>query len=74
MLEQLFLIRCVILALALSAPFAIARDADTLLHANAFHMAVAVEPAAEAVKRIAADGSTIRAVRRLPNAPADVRR
>jgi len=31
-------------------------DADTILHANAFHMAVAVEPLAEAIARIEAAG------------------
>jgi cell wall-associated NlpC family hydrolase len=49
---------------------AIARDADTLVHANAFHMAVAIEPIAAAVARIAADGGAIRAIKRLP-APLD---
>jgi cell wall-associated NlpC family hydrolase len=44
---------------------AILRDPATLLHANAFHMAVAVEPLAEAVRRIAAAGSPIEAVKRL---------
>jgi cell wall-associated NlpC family hydrolase len=44
---------------------AIVRDADTLLHANAFHMAVAVEPIAAALARIAADGGAVRAVRRM---------
>jgi cell wall-associated NlpC family hydrolase len=47
---------------------AIARDGATLVHANAFHMAVATEPIAEAVRRIAADGSHISAVKRLPSA------
>jgi cell wall-associated NlpC family hydrolase len=41
------------------------RDAATLLHANAFHMAVAPEPIAEAVARISAAGSAITAVKRL---------
>jgi len=45
---------------------AIARDAATLVHANAFHMAVAIEPVAEAVARIAAGGTAIRAIKRLP--------
>jgi hypothetical protein len=45
---------------------AIVRDADTLVHANAFHMAVAVEPIAATAARIAADGGAIRSVRRLP--------
>src|SRR5690348_16936717 len=44
---------------------AIVRDPATLVHANAFHMAVAVEPIAEAVERIAADGAAISAVKRL---------
>lgn len=43
----------------------IVRDAATLLHANAFHMAVALEPIAEAVARIRlTDGDPI-AVKRL---------
>lgn len=46
---------------------AIARDATTLLHANAFHMAVTSEPAAEAIERIRASGSEITSVRRLPS-------
>ncbi|MFL6797662.1 MAG: C40 family peptidase [Xanthobacteraceae bacterium] len=46
---------------------AIARDARTLVHANASrHMAVAFEDAGEAVARIAATGSEISSVRRLP--------
>ena len=44
---------------------AIVRDADTLVHANAFHMAVATEPIAAAVARIAAGGTPIRSVKRL---------
>jgi cell wall-associated NlpC family hydrolase len=44
---------------------AIARDNATLVHANAFHMAVAAEPAAEAVVRIAAGGSPITAIKRV---------
>jgi len=44
---------------------AIARDAQTLLHANAFHMMVASEPAAEAIARISASGSEVTSVRRL---------
>ena len=46
---------------------AIVRDADTLVHANAFHMSVAIEPIAAAVARIAADGGAIRSVKRLPS-------
>lgn len=44
---------------------AIVRGRNSLLHANAFHMAVAVEPVAEAVARIAASGSQVTSVRRL---------
>ncbi len=44
---------------------AIARDAETMIHANAFHMAVAIEPVAEAVARIKTAGSEITSVRRL---------
>jgi cell wall-associated NlpC family hydrolase len=44
---------------------AIARDAATLIHANAFHMAVEIEPIAEAVRRINAAGSEVTSVRRL---------
>jgi hypothetical protein len=46
---------------------AIARDPATLIHANAFHMAVAVEPAREAIERIAATGSDVTSVRRISN-------
>jgi cell wall-associated NlpC family hydrolase len=44
---------------------AIARDAGTIIHANAFHMAVAIEPMAEAVARIAATGSNVTSVKRI---------
>jgi cell wall-associated NlpC family hydrolase len=44
---------------------AIVRDRDTLIHANAFHMAVAIEPIAEAVTRIRSAGSEITSVRRI---------
>ena len=44
---------------------AIARDAMTLIHANAFHMQVAVEPAAEAIARIRAGGGEVTSVRRI---------
>jgi hypothetical protein len=44
---------------------AIACDATRIVHANAFHMAAAIEPFAEAVSRIAAAGSNIRTIRRL---------
>jgi hypothetical protein len=44
---------------------AIVRDATTIVHANAHHMAVAIEPAAEAIKRISAAGSDVVSVKRL---------
>jgi cell wall-associated NlpC family hydrolase len=43
---------------------AIVRDAETLVHANAYHMAVAIEPIAEAVRRIADGGSVVTSIRR----------
>jgi cell wall-associated NlpC family hydrolase len=49
-----------------SGHVAIARDRDSLVHANAFHMAVVIEPAAEAMARIGGMGSEINSVRRLP--------
>ncbi len=48
-----------------SGHVAIARDRDSLVHANAFHMAVAIESAPEAIARILATGSQITSVRRL---------
>ncbi|HEY0224154.1 MAG TPA: C40 family peptidase [Pseudolabrys sp.] len=44
---------------------AIARDAATLIHANAHHMMVAIEPLAEALARIKAAGSDVTSVKRL---------
>ena len=44
---------------------AIARDSATLLHANAFHMAVTVEPVATALARIASAGSHVTSVKRI---------
>lgn len=44
---------------------AIARDAATLLHANAFQMAVTVEPVAAALARIAETGSHVTSVKRI---------
>jgi cell wall-associated NlpC family hydrolase len=44
---------------------AIVRDAASLLHANAFHMAVVIEPIVDAIGRIAAAGSEITSVRRM---------
>jgi cell wall-associated NlpC family hydrolase len=44
---------------------AIARDADTIVHANAFHMATAVESTATAIARIGAGGLPVRRIKRL---------
>ena len=44
---------------------AIARDGQTLIHANAHHMMVAIEPLANAVARIKAAGSEVTSVKRL---------
>jgi cell wall-associated NlpC family hydrolase len=44
---------------------AIVRDPQTLIHANAFHMAVALEPIREAIERIRAAGSEVTSVRRM---------
>ncbi len=44
---------------------ALARDAATLVHANAFHMAVAIEPMAEAVERSRKAGCEVTSVKRI---------
>ena len=44
---------------------AIVRDADTIVHANAHHMATTIENTSEAIARIKAAGSEITAVKRL---------
>jgi hypothetical protein len=44
---------------------AIARDAQSIVHANAFHMATAIEPTREALSRIKAAGSEVVAIKRL---------
>jgi len=44
---------------------AIVRGSDSLIHANAFHMAVAVEPMTGAIERIRQAGSELTSVRRL---------
>jgi hypothetical protein len=44
---------------------AIARDPATLIHANGFHMAVAIEPTVDAIARINASGSAVTTLRRL---------
>jgi cell wall-associated NlpC family hydrolase len=50
---------------------AIVRDHDTIVHANAFHMMVAIEPIAEALERIRASGTDLISVRRLFEPPID---
>lgn len=44
---------------------AIVRDHDSIVHANAFHMSVVVEPIADAVARICGGGSEITSARRI---------
>jgi hypothetical protein len=44
---------------------AIARDTQSIVHANAFHMATAIEPTREALSRIKAAGSEVVAIKRL---------
>ena len=44
---------------------AIVRDRSNFLHANAFHMAVAIEPIAEAIARIRDAGNDVTSVRRI---------
>jgi cell wall-associated NlpC family hydrolase len=44
---------------------AIVRDADTIVHANAHHMATTIENTREAIARIKAAGSEIAAIKRL---------
>ena len=44
---------------------AIARDTTTLIHANAHHMMVAIEPAKDVIARIKAAGSEITSVKRV---------
>ncbi|HEY7845417.1 MAG TPA: NlpC/P60 family protein [Bradyrhizobium sp.] len=44
---------------------AIARDGETIVHANAHHMATVVETAKEAIARIKAAGSDLAAIKRL---------
>ncbi|MPZ40776.1 MAG: peptidase P60 [Rhizobiales bacterium] len=44
---------------------AIVRDNATLVHANAYHMAVAIEPIVDAVARIRAAGNKLTSVRRI---------
>ena len=44
---------------------AIVRDAGTIVHANAFHMATAIETTSDAIARIKASGSDVLAIRRV---------
>ncbi|CCD92396.1 NLP/P60 family protein [Bradyrhizobium sp. ORS 375] len=44
---------------------AIVRDAETIVHANAFHMATQIEPVREAIARIKAGGSEVLAIKRM---------
>ena len=44
---------------------AIVRDADTIVHANAHHMATVIENTRDAIARIKAAGSEITAIKRL---------
>jgi cell wall-associated NlpC family hydrolase len=44
---------------------AIVRDNETIVHANGFHMAAAVEPTREALRRIAEGGTALISVKRL---------
>lgn len=44
---------------------AIVRDANTIVHANAHHMATAIEPTATAIARIKAAGSDVTSIKRL---------
>jgi cell wall-associated NlpC family hydrolase len=44
---------------------AIVRDERSIVHANAFHMAVAIEPTAEVLRRIADAGSQVVSIKRI---------
>lgn len=44
---------------------AIVRDSTTIVHANAYHMATAIEPTQVAIARIKATGSEVTSIRRL---------
>jgi cell wall-associated NlpC family hydrolase len=44
---------------------AIVRDVTTLIHANAFHMAVAIEPIQEAIERIGKTGLEVTSILRI---------
>jgi hypothetical protein len=49
---------------------AIARDESTMIHANAFHMAVAIEPIDQAIARIRASDGEVTCVRRVAGSVA----
>ncbi|MBV9522927.1 MAG: C40 family peptidase [Alphaproteobacteria bacterium] len=49
---------------------AIARDEKTMIHANAFHMAVAIEPIEQAIARIRASAGEVTRVRRVARSVA----
>jgi cell wall-associated NlpC family hydrolase len=44
---------------------AVARDADSIVHTNAHHMATKIESTREAIARIKASGSDVMAIKRL---------
>jgi cell wall-associated NlpC family hydrolase len=44
---------------------AIVRDADSIVHANAYHMATAIESTGEAIARINAAGNEVTSIKRL---------
>ncbi len=44
---------------------AIVRDADSIVHANAHHMATAIENTSDAIARIKATGSEVTSIKRL---------
>jgi cell wall-associated NlpC family hydrolase len=48
---------------------AIARDGDSIVHANAHHMATAIEPMRDAIARIRAAGSEVISIKRLQAGP-----
>ena len=47
---------------------AIARDALTIVHANAYHMATVIEPTSDAIARIKATGLDVLAIKGLAEA------
>jgi cell wall-associated NlpC family hydrolase len=53
---------------------AIMSDAVMMVHANAHHMAVAIEPLEAATRRISRTGAEISAIKRLPALTADANR